>query len=143
MSHVFEYMTHSYTVNKDYEKAIAFFNAHEKLVSIFDGGCPDFCATYKIFACENKAKVYMKMGDKEKCLAELKRFFALAEQVRAVARSSDFNIAVRNPVYFSNISDEIAEEYMSNIYPEKALGKYDAFFGEDDAYIQFKKSVIK
>ena len=143
MSHVFEYMTHSYTVNKDYEKAIAFFDAHEKLLSIFDSGCSDFYATDKIIACENKAQVYMKMGNKEKCLEELKRFFALAEQVRTVAQSSDFNIAARNPMYFSSISEEIGEEYMSNIYPEKALGKYDAFFGEDEAYIQFKKSVIK
>jgi len=36
MSHVFEYMTHTYTVHKDYEKAIAFFDAHEKLLSVFD-----------------------------------------------------------------------------------------------------------
>ncbi len=143
MSHIFEYMTHSYTVNKEYEKTLAFFDAHEKLLSIFDSGCPDFYATYKVWACENKAKVYMNMGDKEKCLAELKRFFALAEQVKAVAQNSDFNIAVRNPMYFSNISEEIGEEYMSNIYPEKALGKYDAFFGEDEAYIQFKKSIAK
>ena len=143
MSHIFEYITHSYTVNKEYEKAITFFDAHEKLLSMFDAGCPDFYATYKIFACENKAKVYMKMGDKENCLAELKRFFALAEQVKAVAQSSDFNIAVRNPIYFSSISEEILEEYMSNIYPEKALGKYDAFFGEDNAYIQLKNSIAK
>ena len=97
--------------------------------------------TDKIIACENKAQVYMKMGNKEKCLKELKRFFALAEQVRTVAQSSDFNIAARNPMYFSNISEEIGEEYMSNIYPEKALGKYDAFFGNDEAYIQFKQSI--
>lgn len=143
MSHIFEYMTRSFTINKEYEKAIAFFEAHEKLLSIFDGGCPDFYATYKIFACENKAQAYMKMEDKEKCLAELKRFFALVEQVRTVAQSGDFNIAVRNPMYFSNISKEIGEEYMQNIYPEKALGKYDAFFGDDEAYIQFKESVTK
>ncbi len=143
MSHIFEYMTHTFTINGEYEKALAFFEAHEKLLSVFDKGCSDFCATYKIFACENKAKVYMKTGDKEKCLAELKRFFALAEQVRTVAQSSDFNIAVRNSMYFSNISEEIREEYMSNIYPEKALGKYDAFFGDDEAYIRFKKSVAK
>lgn len=143
MSHVFEYMTHSYTVNKEYEKAIAFFDAHEKLLSIFDGGCPDFYATYKVFACENKAKVYMKMGDKEKCLAELKRFFALAEQVRAVAKNTDLNIAARNPMYFSSISEEILEEYMSSIYPEKALGKYNAFFGEDEAYAEFKQSITQ
>ena len=143
MSHVFEYMTHSYMVNEEYEKAIAFFDAHEKILSVFDGGCSDFYATYKVFACENKAKVYMKMGDKIKCLEELKRFFALAEQVKAVAQSSDFNIAVRNPIYFSNISEEIAEEYMSSIYPEKALGKYDAFLGEDEAYLEFKKTIVQ
>lgn len=143
MSHVFEHMTHSYTINKDYKKAIAFFTAHEKLLSIFDSGCSDFYATAKTFACENKAKVYMKMGDKEKCLEELKHFFTLAKQVRAVAQSSDFNIAVRNPIYFSNISEEIREEYMSNIYPEKALGKYDAFFDNDEAYLRFKNSIIK
>ena len=120
---------------------MAFFEAHERLLGIFDYGCSDFCATYKIFACENKAKVYMRMGDKEKCLAELKRFFALAEQVKAVAKSSDFNIAVRNHIYFSCISEEIGEEYMSNIYPEKALAKYDPFFGDDEAYLQFKKEV--
>lgn len=143
MNHVFEHMTHSLTVNKDYEKALAFFDAHEKLLSIFDSGCSDFYATDKIFACENKAKVYMKIGDKEKCLAELKRFFALAKQVKAVAQNSDFNIAVRNPMYFSNISEKIGEEYMSKIYPEKALGKYDAFFGDYEAYVQFKNSIVQ
>ena len=143
MSHVFEYMTHSYTVNKEYEKAIAFFDAHEKLLSVFDGGCPDFYATYKVFACENKAKVYMKMGEKEKCLEELKRFFALAEQVKSVAKNTDLNIAVRNPIYFSSISEEILEEYMSSIYPEKALGKYNAFFGDDEAYAEFKQSITQ
>lgn len=143
MSHVFEGMTHSYTVNKEYEKAIAFFDAHEKMLSVFDGGCSDFCATYKIYACESKAEVYMKMGDKERCLTELKRFFVLADQVKAVAQSSDTNIAVRNPMYFSDISEEIGEEYMSRIYPERALGKYDAFFGEDEAYLQFKKSIVQ
>ena len=142
MSHIFEQMTSSYTANKQYEKAIAFFEAHEKLLSVFDGGCDDFCATYKMIACENKAKVYMKMGDKEKCLTELKRFISLTEQVKDVAAVSDLNIAVRNPMYFSGISEELGEEYMSNVYPEKALRKYDAFFGEDEKYIQFKKSVI-
>lgn len=141
MSHVFEYITHTLVQNKEYEKALAFFEAHERLLGIFDYGCSDFCATYKIFACENKAKVYMRMGDKEKCLTELKRFFALAVQVKAVAKSGDFNIAVRNPIYFSNISEEIGEEYMANIYPEKALPKYDSFFGNDDAYLQFKKEM--
>ena len=143
MNHVFEYMTHSYIVNKEYKKAIAFIEAHEKLLSIFDSGCSDFYATDKIIACENKAEIHMKMGDKENCLTELKRFFSLAEQVKAVAQNSDFNIAVRNPIFFSSISEEIGEEYMPNFHPEKTLGKYDAFFGEDKAYITLKKTVIQ
>ena len=143
MNHVFAYIIHSYKVNKEYEKAIAFYEAYDKLLSVFDNGCSDFYATDKIFACENKANVYMKMGEKEKCLAELNRFFTLADQVRSVAQSSDFNIAIRNPIYFSNISKEILEEYMADIQPERALGKYDAFFSEDEAYSQFKKSVVK
>ncbi|MBR5445717.1 MAG: helix-turn-helix transcriptional regulator [Clostridia bacterium] len=143
MNHVFACITHSYMVNKEYEKAIAFYEAYEKHLSVFDNGCSDFYATDKIFACENKANVYMKMGEKEKCLAELKRFFILADQVRSVARSSDFHIAIRNPIYFSNISEEILEEYMAEIQPEGVLGKYDAFFGEEEAYIRFKESVVK
>ena len=143
MTRVFENMTHTFTDNGEHEKAVAFYNAYEKLLSVFDDGCSDFYATDKIFACENKASVYMKMGDKENCLAELKRFFVLAEQVKAVAQNSDFNIAVRNPMYFSNISEKIEEEYMASIYPEKVLGKYDTFFGEDEEYIRFKRSVVE
>ncbi|MBQ2686387.1 MAG: tetratricopeptide repeat protein, partial [Clostridia bacterium] len=142
MSHIFENMTHTFKTNGKYEKALAFFDAHEKLLSIFDFGCPDFHATYKIFACENKAHTYMKLGDKEKCIAELRRFFELAKQVKDVASSSDLNIAKRNPVYFSSIKEEILEEYMPNIYPEKALSKYDKFFGEDEEYNKFKREVL-
>lgn len=141
MSHVFEYMTHSLTINKEYEKALAFFSAHEKLLAIFDSGCPDFYATDKIIACGNKANVYMKMGDKENCLKELKRFFTFAKQVKKVAKSADFNIAVRNPIYFSHISGAIREEYMADFSLEKILSKYDKFFGEDGDYLNFKKEV--
>ncbi len=143
MSHVFEHITRALTANKEYEKAIAFFEAHEKLLSIFDAGCPDFCATYKTVTCETKAKAYMKLGNKEKCLEELKRFMILTEQVKRVAKETDLNIAVRNPIYFSSISEEIGEEYMSSIYPEKALKKYDAFFGDDESYIQLKSSITE
>ncbi len=143
MSHVFEAMTHTLKNNREYEKALAFFDAHEKLLSVFDGGCADFYATDKIFACENKAQTYMKLGNKEKCLETLKRFALLAKQVKEVAKSANFHVAVRNPIYFSNIEDdEIMEEYMDNVWPEKALSKYDEFFGENEEYLQFKNSII-
>jgi len=141
MSHIFENMTYTYVNNGDYKKAIAFFEAHETLLSVFDGGCPDFNATYKVVAAESKAKAYMALGDKEKCLRELKRFFKIAEQVKQVAQLTDMNIAHRNPTYFHAISEQILEEYMNGIYPEKALPKYDTFFGDDESYLQFKKSV--
>ncbi len=142
MSQVFEYVSHSLMPNGDNEKAVAFLEAHEKLLSVFDVGCPDFYATYKIFACGRKADVYMKLADKEKCLAELKRFFELAQQVRDVAKNDDFNIATRNPVYFSDIEEEILEEYMDDVYPDRALSKYDAFFGDDEEYKKFKDDVL-
>jgi len=55
--------------------------------------CADFYATYKIFVCQNKAQTYMNMGQKDKCLDELRRFFMLAKQVKEVAKNDDFNIA--------------------------------------------------
>lgn len=141
MSHIFDNLTHTFLQNSELKKALYFSDAHEKLLSVFDTGCDDFNATYKICTCEKKAQIYMKMGDKENCLAELKRFFALAELVRGVARNHDFNISVRNPIYFGSIKEKIEEEYMSNIYPEKVLPKYDPFFGDDGDYLQFKKDI--
>ena len=141
MSHVFECLTYSLALNEEYEKAVNFFDAHEKFLSVFDGGCADFNATYKIIACENKARAYMKMGDKMRCLQELKRFFELAEQVKAVAESGDLNINKRNPMYFGSVTEEITEEYMTNICPQRVLPKYDQFFGEDEFYLNFKKNI--
>ncbi len=146
MNHVFEYITHTQSrCENKYEDALAFFDAHERLLSICDSGCAAFNATAKIFACENKAHTYMQMGDKSNCLKELRRFFELAEQVRAVAKSPDLTPSVRNPLYFSNLDEEFshdhAEEYMAEIYPEKALGKYDGFFGDDEDWVRFKSEV--
>lgn len=146
MSHIFEAVTHTLSrCENEYERALAFFDAHERLLSIFDGGCADFNATYKIFACENKAQTYMKLGNKAKCLEELRCFFELAKQVKAVAQSTDFTPSARNPVYFSELGEEAAEhyaeEYMPDIYPEKAWGKYDEFFGDDGDWLRFKSEV--
>lgn len=146
MSHVFESVTHTMSQSKkQYEKALAFYDAHERLLSIFDSGCADFQATYKIIACESKAQIYMKTGDKAKCLETLRRFFELADQVKSVSQSPDFSVSTRNPLYFSgigkSIQEKFEEEYMSNIYPERALGKYDSFFGDDGDYLRFKEEL--
>lgn len=142
MHHVFESLTRTLTNNNEYEKALAFFDAHEKLLSIFDAGCSDFYATYKFFACSNKVKTYMDIGDKENCLDTLKHFFELAKQVKQVEKSTDFNIATRNPIYFSNIQEEILEEYASNMHSERIFSKLDDFFGDDERYLQFKNEVV-
>ena len=142
MSYVFEHMTHSLMQTGDYEKAAAFADAHEILLSVFDAGCPDFYTTYKMDACLAKARAHMAAGDKERSLAALKRFFVLAEQAKTVAASPDFNIAVRNPLYFSCITEEILEEYAPEVHPERILPKFDAFFAGDAAYQQFKKETL-
>ncbi len=142
MSHIFEFITHTFLYEKkDYEKALAFLDAHDKLLSVFDSGCGDFYVAYKITVCANKAHAYMKMGNRENCLSELKRFFVLAEQVKKVAESNNFNIAVRNPVYFSRIENEILEEYMPDIQPQMIFCEYDGFFGNSEEYLQFKNKM--
>lgn len=87
----------------------------------------------------------MKMGDKAKCLETLRRFFELGDQVKSVSQSPDFSALARNPVYFSgigkNIHEKFEKEYMSNIYTERALGKYDKFFDDDGDYLRFKEEV--
>jgi len=141
MSHVFESLVGTFIVNAEYEKALAFLEAHDNLLSIFDSGCENFNATYKIIVSDSRAKTYMKMGNKEKCLEELRRFWSLSEQVKEVAKCEDLNIAARNPVYFSSLTEEIGEEYMTSINPERALYKFDSFFGDDEEYLRFKKEV--
>ncbi len=142
-SHVFECLSSVAMEKKEYTKAIDIIDAHERLLSVFDKGCPDFYATYKIWAQSQKAKAYMKMGDKENCLSSIQKFLALAKQVRAVAKSEDFNIAVRNPMYFGSIPKEIAEEYMSQIFPAKFLSGFDAFFADDENFAKLKSEADK
>lgn len=142
MSHVFDILRSTLVQNKEYEKALRFMEAQETLLSVFDGGCPDFYTGDKIFVCMGKAQAYKGLKDKTRCLQELKKLFRLAGQAKTVEQSENFNIAVRNPLYFGDISGIIKEEYVSDFHPEQLLAKYDGFFGEDEVYLQFKKSVI-
>ena len=143
MSRILSHVTNSLTENKEYEKAIAFFIANEKMLSIFDEGCPDFFSTYKMINCERKAKAYMKIGDKDNCLKALTDFIELSQKVKAGTQNEDFNIAVRNPTYFSDISEEIREEYLANIYSEETFNYYDEFLNDSSKYIELKKKYIE
>ncbi|MBQ8474335.1 MAG: helix-turn-helix transcriptional regulator [Clostridia bacterium] len=141
MSHVFESVANSSKNNMEYEKALNYLKAHEKLLSVFDYGCDNFFATYKIIACESKAQIYMNIGDEAGCIKELKKFFELAKEVEKVAESKNFDISKRNPIYFSCIKEEIPEEYMTRIYPERILSKYDGFLKDNKEYIEFKTAI--
>ena len=139
MDLVFMHMTGSLMERGEYHKAIAFAEAHEKLLSVFDGGCADFYVTHKANACERKAECYRKLGDREKCLAELRRFVSLAEDVKNVAKLRDFRVSSRNPIFFENVSSDIVEQYMINMDARSFLKRYDAFFGQDESWIQLIK----
>lgn len=143
MSHVFDHLTSSLMQNGEHEKTLAFLEAHEKLLSIFDSGCPDFYTTDKLLVCRKKAKCYMKLDDKENCLESLHHYFQLAEQAKKVAKNCDFHIAARNPLYFSSVESKILEEYITDLHPETILSGYDKFFGDNPWYAAFKKEVLE
>lgn len=144
MSHVLEKMSYTYTEQGQTDKALAFIKANQTLLSTFDLGCPDFYAAYKITAYANEARACMKLGDKQKCLTALKQFFVVANQVNEVAKSEDFHIAARNPLYFSAVQDDdlMEECILPGTHPERFLPTFDAFFGDHPDYKAFKENVL-
>ena len=78
-----------------------------------------------------------------KCLEALKKVMKLADDVRSVSKSTSFEISKRNPMYFSEFTDDSAfEEYMSDVFVDKLLAQYDGFFGDCSEYTEFKSTVI-
>ena len=129
---------------KEYEKVLSWCCAHEKLLSIFDKGSEDFFLCHKLWSCEAKAQAYKKLGKKEDCLQELKAFASLAKRLNPNAKAEDYQIGLRNPLYFSTIDDPgTQEEFMTTIYFEKLLHGYDSFFDNDEEYLNFKNDLIK
>ena len=144
MSHVLEKLSYTYTEQGQTDKALAFIKANQALLSTFDLGCPDFYVAYKITAYANEARAYMKLGDKQQCLAALKQFFVVASQVNEVAKSEDFHIAARNPLYFSAVQDDdlMEECILPGTHPERFLPTFDDFFGDHPDYKAFKENVL-
>lgn len=125
-----------------FQEAILFCKTHLKLLSIFDEGCADFYATHKFFATHLLAHAYRKNGNKELCLDTLYALMRYVPQIQNVEKSADFKISSRNPIFFSSINDEAkSEEYISNFKIGNMLSAFDRFFGDDDAYLQFKKEM--
>lgn len=121
-------------------EALAFLEAHEKFLSVFDEGCPDFYIAAKYMLCEEKARILMLLGEKERCLTELRLLFTLAEQIRrTAAQNDDFRVSVRNPLFFGFAGDDCLEEWMPDAQPKYVLPSFDAFFGDDEAYRQLRQ----
>ena len=128
--------------NRDYVKLISWCNTHEKLLSCFDEGCEDFYASHKFWNCERRATAYKNLGDKCFCFEELKKLTAISKSFNPDARSEDYQIGIRNPLFFSTITDPGAqEEYMSEINLEQLLSGYDTFFKDDTEYAELKMNI--
>ena len=144
MDQLFELKRIALLEQKEYEKALSWCRAHENLLSIFDEGCEDFFVCHKLWNCEAKAEAYKKLGKKEECLQELQTFALLTKYLNQNAKAENYQIGLRNPLYFSTIDDlGTQEEFMTTIYFEKLLSKYDGFFDKDEKYLSFKNALIK
>ena len=74
----------------------------------------------------------------------MKAFASLAKRLNPNAKAEDYQIGLRNPLYFSTIDDlSTQEEFMTTIYFEKLLSKYDSFFDNDEEYLDFRNGLIK
>ena len=114
------------------------------MLSIFDEGCEDFYVCHKLWNCEAKAQAYKKLGKKDECLQELKTFASLTKYLNANAKAEDYQIGLRNPLFFSTIEDlGTQEEFMTTINFDKLFPRYDRFFDNDEEYLNFKNSLIK
>ncbi len=127
-----------------YAEAALFGEAHKKLLSVFDDGCDNFYACHKFFANHLLAHSYRKLGDKENCLNALRALAACVSRMKVVETSEDFSVSARNPAYFGHIkNEEKMEEYMSGFSAGGMLGSFDAFFGDDEAYLACKAEIMK
>ncbi len=129
------------TTEKDPASALFYHDIYRNVLAVFDCGGSDFCATDKIFECEESAHCHMLLGDKEGCLAELIRAQALAKAVEEVAKCDDFSISRRNKC-FAHLrpEDDSLEEYMPKISFSRMLHQYDNFLSGEPAFEQLKKA---
>ena len=144
MDEIFELKRIALLEQKEYEKVLSWCRAHEKLLSIFDEGCEDFYVCHKLWSCEAKAQAYKMLGKKDECLRELKIFASLTKYLNENAKAENYQIGLRNTLYFSTIDDPgTQEEFMTTINFEKLLPRYDSFFDNDEEYLNFKNSLMK
>ena len=127
------------------DRALAYAQAAEKLLGLFDAGCPSFFAYRKLLAAEACASLRMEMGDKAGCLYTLGRIAASRELVRASAQAGSHHEAERNPLFFSGLRED--PRAMEEWAPEFPFGpifrKYEAFFGDDQEFRKLLETVEK
>ena len=127
----------------EYEKSIEWSLAREKLTSVFDDGCPGFFMSHKTWNIFGMAQAYMKLGDKEKCLEQLKRIPPLLALMNPELKDEDYHVSERNTMYFSHLTDpDLIEEYLTAFPFEFMLKSYDGFFDDDEDYLKFKQEAL-
>lgn len=122
-----------------------FLNVFEKLLSVFDEGCPDFYATHKMLLSWRKAMLFMHRRNKEACLSELRRFAELTASVKRVHEEKSMNISDRNSFFRACRSDaeknELYEECFASGSFETFIKQFDGFFGNDSDYESVRKTI--
>ena len=142
MDRLFELKRKSLTEQKKHRELLSWCHAHEKLLSVFDEGCPDFYVSLKIWNCEAQAQAYKNLGDHESCLHELETLISLTKSLNPDAKGAFYQIGARNPLYFSTIQDQgTQEEFMTEFPLKNILAKYDRFFENNEKYLKLKDSI--
>ena len=137
----------SFSTQGNGERGLAFAEAGERLLTLFDAGCEDFFAFRKLMAAERCAAICMDMGDRARCLSALRRVVSGGALIRsaAAAEGHRHHEADRNPLFFSGLRDnpEALEEW-SPVFPFTPIfQKYEGFFGEDEAFHALRKEAEK
>ena len=137
----------SFSAQGNGERALAFAEAGEKLLTLFDAGCEDFFAFRKLMAAEKSASLCMDMGDRPGCLNALRRVVCCGELIQAAAEVEDhrYHEAERNPLFFAGLREnpEALEEWSPPFPLTPIFQKYEAFFGEDEAFLTLRKEAEK
>ncbi|MBE6616764.1 MAG: helix-turn-helix domain-containing protein [Ruminococcaceae bacterium] len=127
--------------NQEFEKASAFVRAHKKLLSIFDEGCENFYAIHKFWAWNQDVRISKTLMRHEECLEKLKGLFDVYLQMRAAENSESFDVADRNPMFFSNTKGFIEEYGRGGNFDKNYLSKFDKFLEKTEGYAEFKEYV--
>ena len=129
-------LSNSLSGQEERGRALAFAEAAERLLTLFDPGCPDFFAYRKLMAAERCASLCMDAGDRAGCLAALRRVASGAALIRVSAEADSHHDAERNPLFFSGLREEAtAMEEWAPVFPFAPIfQKYEAFLKDDGEF---------